>query len=59
MTDDGTVVRYATRGPRSAPWIVCCAGYLCPDNFWRDLAPDLARDHRLIVLNYRGIGASS
>ena len=58
-TDDGTVVRYSVRGRRDAPVVVCCAGYLCPDNFWRDLGPDLARDHRVIVPNYRGVGASS
>lgn len=59
LRDDGTVVRYAVRGPLGAPPVVCCAGYLCPDNFWRDLGPDLARDHRVIVVNYRGVGASS
>ncbi len=57
--DDGTVVRYAAHGPLDAPPVVCCAGFLCPDNFWRDLGPDLARDHRVVVLNYRGVGASS
>ncbi len=56
---DGTVVRYAVHGPVDAPVVVCCAGYLCPDNFWRDIGPDLARDHRVIVPNYRGVGASS
>jgi pimeloyl-ACP methyl ester carboxylesterase len=59
VTADGTVVRYAVRGPASAPWIVCCAGYLCPDNFWRDLGPELAQDHRVLILNYRGVGAPS
>jgi len=57
--DDGTIVRYAVRGPVGAPTVAFCAGYLCPDNFWRDLAPDLVHDHRVIMLNYRGIGASS
>jgi pimeloyl-ACP methyl ester carboxylesterase len=56
---DGTVVRYAVRGPVDAPVVVCCAGYLCPDNFWRDIGPDLMRDHRVIIPNYRGVGASS
>jgi pimeloyl-ACP methyl ester carboxylesterase len=59
VRDDGTVVRYAVRGPVGAPTVVCCAGYLCPDNFWRDLGPDLATDHRVVILNYRGVGASS
>lgn len=56
---DGTVVRYTVLGPSGAPWIVACAGFLCPDNFWRYLGPDLARDHRVVIVNYRGIGASS
>jgi pimeloyl-ACP methyl ester carboxylesterase len=56
---DGTVVRYAVRGPVGAPPVVCCAGYLCPDNFWRTIGPDLATDHRVVILNYRGVGASS
>ncbi len=59
VRDDGTVVRYAAQGPRGAPTVVLCAGFLCPDNFWRDLAPDLVRDHRVLMLNYRGVGASS
>lgn len=59
VRDDGTVIRYAVRGPAGAPTVVCCAGYLCPDNFWRDLGPGLARDHRVVILNYRGVGASS
>lgn len=57
-TADGTRIRYTVVGDRG-PAIVCCAGFLCPDNFWRDLVPELARDHRVVVLNYRGIGASS
>ncbi|TVP65199.1 MAG: alpha/beta hydrolase [Nitriliruptor sp.] len=56
---DGTRVAYAVRGPEGAPPVLFCAGYLCPDNFWRDLAPSLARDHRVVILNYRGVGASS
>jgi pimeloyl-ACP methyl ester carboxylesterase len=56
---DGTRVRYAVRGPDGAPWLVFAAGFLCPDNFWRDLAPDLVRDHRIAMINHRGIGASS
>ena len=56
---DGTRVAYAVRGPVGAPPVLFCAGYLCPDNFWRDLAPSLARDHRVVILNYRGVGASS
>ncbi len=56
---DGTRVAYAVRGPEGAPAVLFCAGYLCPDNFWSDLAPALATDRRVVVLNYRGVGASS
>ena len=56
---DGTHIAYTVLGPPHAPPVLLCAGYLCPDNFWRDLAPDLARDHRVVVMNYRGVGASS
>jgi len=59
LAPDGTRVAYTVRGPVGSPALLMCAGYLCPDNFWRDLGPDLARDHRVVVLNYRGIGASS
>lgn len=59
VRDDGTTIRYAVAGPADAPVVVCCAGYLCPDNFWRDIGPALARDHRVILPSYRGVGASS
>lgn len=58
-SSDGARIAYAVRGPLDAPAVLLCAGFLCPDNFWRDLAPDLARDHRVVMLNYRGVGASS
>ena len=56
---DGTRVAYTVRGPVGAPAVLFCAGYLCPDNFWIDLAPALATTRRVVVLNYRGVGASS
>jgi pimeloyl-ACP methyl ester carboxylesterase len=56
---DGARIAYAVRGPVDAPAVLLCAGFLCPDNFWRDLAPALARDHRVVMCNYRGVGASS
>jgi pimeloyl-ACP methyl ester carboxylesterase len=58
-SSDGTRVAYAIRGPADGPAVLLCAGFLCPDNFWRDLGPALARDHRVVMLNYRGVGASS
>lgn len=56
---DGARIAYTVRGPEGAPAVLLCAGFLCPDNFWRDLAPSLARDHRVVLCNYRGVGASS
>jgi len=59
ISSDGARIAYAVRGPVDAPAVLLCAGFLCPDNFWRDLGPGLARDHRVVMLNYRGVGASS
>lgn len=58
VTRDGARIRYTVRG-EDGPWIVLCAGFLCPDNFWRYLVPALEPDHRVVVLNYRGVGAST
>ncbi|MEX1178496.1 MAG: alpha/beta hydrolase [Nitriliruptor sp.] len=56
---DGTRVRYTVLAADSdLPWLVLCAGFMCPDNFWATLAPALTATHRVIVLNYRSIGAS-
>lgn len=56
---DGTTIAYTVlSADRDLPWLVLCAGFMCPDNFWADLAPSLARSHRVVVLNYRSMGAS-
>jgi pimeloyl-ACP methyl ester carboxylesterase len=54
---DGTPIRYTVRG-RGAPTVVLCAGFACPDNHWRYLVPSLERHVRVVVWNYRGMGAS-
>jgi pimeloyl-ACP methyl ester carboxylesterase len=59
VTDDGTRIRYVVRGPADAPWVVCVPGFLCPDTFWRDIGPDLVPDHRVVMINHRGTGAST
>lgn len=59
VTDDGARIRYTVRGAADGPWIVLCSGYLCPDNFWGGLGAELMRRHRVVVLNYRSVGASS
>jgi pimeloyl-ACP methyl ester carboxylesterase len=55
---DGTRIRYTVRGPEDGSWVVLCAGFMCPDNFWRGLGEELMRRHRVVVLNYRSVGAS-
>lgn len=63
VTDDRARIRYVLLGDdhatNDAPPVVLCAGFMCPDNFWVHLGPSLARRHRVVVLNYRGVGASS
>jgi pimeloyl-ACP methyl ester carboxylesterase len=59
VTDDGARIRYTVRGPEGAPWLVLCSGFLCPDNFWMYLGPTLMERYRVVVLNYRGVGAST
>jgi 3-oxoadipate enol-lactonase len=61
ITDDGARIRYTLLGDAHTPGppIVLCAGFMCPDNFWEHLAPALAERHLVVVLNYRGVGAST
>lgn len=54
---DGTEIAYTVRG-RRGPWVALVPGLFCPDNFWRYLAPELARDHRVLIWDLRGLGAS-
>lgn len=59
VSPDGTRVRYTVRGAEDGPWLVFCAGFLCPDNFWQYLAPALFDTYRCLFVNYRGVGAST
>jgi pimeloyl-ACP methyl ester carboxylesterase len=59
VAEDGARIRYTVLGGGDGPPVVLCAGFMCPDNFWEHLAPDLAARHPVVVLNYRGIGAST
>lgn len=59
VTDDGAHIRYTVRGAPDGPWMVLAAGFLCPDNFWMYVGPKLMQRFRVIVLNYRAVGAST
>ncbi|HEX9696629.1 MAG TPA: alpha/beta hydrolase [Actinomycetota bacterium] len=55
---DGTHIAYTMLGSGDGPVIALCAGYVCPDNFWTYLAPELAKRARVLIWNYRGAGVS-
>ncbi len=54
---DETDIAYAVHG-RRGPWVVLVPGFVCPDNFWRYLLPELAAHYRVIVYDLRGLGLS-
>lgn len=54
---DGTHLAYTIKG-NSGPVVALNAGFCCPDNFWRYLAPALAKKYRVLIWNYRGMGVS-
>jgi pimeloyl-ACP methyl ester carboxylesterase len=54
---DGTDIAYSVHG-RKGPWVVLVPGFVCPDNFWKYLLPELSRDHRIVVYDLRGLGLS-
>lgn len=55
---DGTHIAYTIIGEGDGPVVALCAGYVCPDNFWTYLAPELASRSRVLIWNYRGAGVS-
>ncbi len=38
--------------------VAFCAGFVCPDIYWKYIVPELIGDYRVLVWNYRGIGVS-
>jgi pimeloyl-ACP methyl ester carboxylesterase len=54
---DGTWIFWESAG-RGAPAVVLCDGVGCAGYIWRRLAPELARERRVIHWNYRGHGRS-
>jgi pimeloyl-ACP methyl ester carboxylesterase len=55
---DSTKIRYTSLGPRDAPAVALCAGFVCPDTYWKYIVPALTDRFRVLVWNYRGIGVS-
>lgn len=47
-----------TAGADSAPTIVLAHGFGCDQTMWRFVAPELARDHRVVTFDYVGAGQS-
>ena len=45
-------------GPENAPPILLAHGFGCDQTMWRYVAPDLARDHRVVTFDYVGSGRS-
>lgn len=59
-TSDGARIAYTVLGPADGPVVALCAGFLCPDTWWRFLATALAdAGYRVVVTGYRGIAGSS
>lgn len=54
---DDTEIAYSVYGD-SGPWIVLVPGFVCPDNFWKYLVPELENEYRLVVYDLRGLGMS-
>jgi pimeloyl-ACP methyl ester carboxylesterase len=56
-SSDGTWIFWESAGA-GEPAVVLCDGVGCAGYIWRQLAPELARRHRVIHWNYRGHGKS-
>ena len=54
----GVTLKVATGGPEAGEPIILLHGFPESHRTWRHVAPDLARDHRVIVPDQRGFGGS-
>lgn len=57
QTDDGIRIHYDLQG-QSGPLLALMPGLGGDGRFWAPVAQDLARDHRLVVIDHRGAGRS-
>ena len=61
MTDRSSVLRrnnVRMSGREGAPPMLFAHGFGCDQNMWRFVAPEFERDHRVVLFDYVGAGAS-
>jgi pimeloyl-ACP methyl ester carboxylesterase len=58
LASDGAPLAFASGGPEDARALVCCNGLGVSTFFWDYLGAHFAKDHRVVVWDYRGHGAS-
>ena len=58
LAADGAPLAFASGGPDGARALVCCNGLGVSTFFWDYLAAHFVKDHRVVVWDYRGHGAS-
>lgn len=56
MSESALVRHHVTRTGQGAPVIVLAHGFGCEQSAWRFVAPELARDHRVILFDLAGCG---
>jgi pimeloyl-ACP methyl ester carboxylesterase len=57
--DDGVVLHWDERGVQDGPLLVAATQFSSPPSVFEGLWADLARDHRLITYDMRGVGEST